>query len=44
MRTPYTISADSHVQEPPDLYECLPTAMRDRVPRRVERRLCNVVE
>jgi predicted TIM-barrel fold metal-dependent hydrolase len=31
------ISADSHVQEPPDLYERLPKALRDRAPRRVER-------
>ena len=31
------ISADSHVQEPPDLYERLPKAMRDRAPRKVER-------
>ena len=33
----HVISADSHVQEPPDLYERLPRAMRDRAPRRVER-------
>ena len=31
------ISADSHVQEPPDLYERLPKAMRDRAPRKVVR-------
>jgi uncharacterized protein len=30
------ISADSHVQEPPDLYERLPKALRHRAPRRVE--------
>ncbi len=33
----HVISADSHVQEPPELYEHLPKAMRDRAPRRVER-------
>ena len=33
----HVISADSHVQEPPDLYERLPRAMRDRAPRKVER-------
>ncbi|MCZ6872163.1 MAG: amidohydrolase family protein [bacterium] len=33
----HVISADSHVQEPPDLYDRLPKAMRDRAPRRVER-------
>jgi predicted TIM-barrel fold metal-dependent hydrolase len=32
----HVISADSHVQEPPDLYERLPRAMRDRAPRKVE--------
>ena len=26
------ISADSHIQEPPDLYERLPKGMRERVP------------
>lgn len=31
------ISADSHVQEPPDLYERLPEALRARAPRQVER-------
>ena len=31
------ISADSHVQEPPDLYARLPKGMRHRAPRRVER-------
>jgi predicted TIM-barrel fold metal-dependent hydrolase len=31
------ISADSHVQEPLDLYERLPKAMRHRAPRQVER-------
>lgn len=31
------ISADSHVQEPPDLYERLPKGLRERAPRRVER-------
>ncbi len=31
------ISADSHVQEPPDLYERLPRALRERAPRREER-------
>jgi predicted TIM-barrel fold metal-dependent hydrolase len=34
---PQIISADSHVQEPPDLYERLPKAMRARAPRQVER-------
>jgi predicted TIM-barrel fold metal-dependent hydrolase len=33
----HVISADSHVQEPPDLYERIPKAMRERAPRRVER-------
>lgn len=33
----HVISADSHVQEPPDLYERLPRALRDRAPRKVER-------
>jgi predicted TIM-barrel fold metal-dependent hydrolase len=33
----HVISADSHVQEPPNLYERLPRAMRDRAPRKVER-------
>lgn len=31
------ISADSHVQEPPELYERLPKGMRERAPRKVER-------
>jgi predicted TIM-barrel fold metal-dependent hydrolase len=31
------ISADSHVQEPPDLYERLPEGLRARAPRKVER-------
>lgn len=31
------ISADSHVQEPPDLYDHLPVGLRDRAPRQVER-------
>jgi predicted TIM-barrel fold metal-dependent hydrolase len=31
------ISADSHVQEPPDLYERLPKGLRERAPRKVER-------
>jgi len=26
------ISADSHIQEPPDLYERLPKGMRERAP------------
>ena len=31
------ISADSHVQEPPELYERIPASLRHRVPRIVER-------
>jgi predicted TIM-barrel fold metal-dependent hydrolase len=31
------ISADSHVQEPPDLYERLPKGLRERAPRQVKR-------
>ena len=31
------ISADSHVQEPPELYERIPKSLRHRVPRIVER-------
>ena len=31
------ISADSHVQEPPELYERIPKALRHRAPRVVER-------
>ena len=31
------ISADSHVQEPPELYERIPKALRHRAPRIVER-------
>lgn len=37
MRARPIISADSHVQEPPDLYERLHKGMRHRAPRRVER-------
>ena len=31
------ISADSHVQEPPELYERIPKSLRHRAPRIVER-------
>ena len=31
------ISADSHVQEPPGLYERIPKSLRHRAPRIVER-------
>jgi predicted TIM-barrel fold metal-dependent hydrolase len=37
MTRPAIISSDSHVQEPPDLYQRLPKAMQARAPRRVER-------
>ena len=37
MTGPRVISADSHVQEPPDLYQRLSMAMRERGPRQVER-------
>ncbi len=37
MREQHIISADSHVQEPPDLYARLPQTMRDRAPHQVER-------
>ena len=38
MSTPTVISADSHVQEPPELYsERLPARFRERAPRIVER-------
>ena len=33
------ISADSHVQEPPELYERIPKSLRHRAPRVVERDL-----
>ncbi len=37
MRGSQIISADSHVQEPSELYERLPGTLRERAPRRVER-------